>query len=101
MPRWLTEVLRRIHALAGSGAVRLTFKTETELVVLGLSLEDVREVLLGLRFSDSAGRLASETTGEWMYVFKPRFDGETVYIKILLRETCVVVSFHEEDAGSR
>jgi hypothetical protein len=56
MPRWLTEVLRRIHALAGSGAVRLTYKAETELVAIGLSLEDVRELLVASSSPDLTGK---------------------------------------------
>ena len=46
---------------------------------------------------DSAGRLVSETTGEWMYVFKPTVGGQVLYVKIVLRADCVVVSFHEDE----
>ena len=48
--------------------------------------------------TDSAGRLASEVTGEWMYVFKPAVEGRIIYVKIVLREDCVIVSFHEDEA---
>ncbi len=34
MPRWLLQVLKRIRALAASGAVRLTYKAEGEVVVV-------------------------------------------------------------------
>jgi len=66
---------------------------------LGLSPEDVRDVIAGLGADDSAGRLASETTGEWMYVFKPDVGGQIIYVKLVLRGDCVVVSFHEDEGG--
>jgi hypothetical protein len=66
---------------------------------LGLSPEDVREVIIGLRARDSAGRLASETTGEWLCVFKPDVGGQIIYLKLVVREDCVVVSFHEDEGG--
>ena len=31
-----------------------------------------------------------------MYVFKPEVGGIVMYVKIVLRAHCVVVSFHEE-----
>jgi hypothetical protein len=42
-------------------------------------------------------RLVSERTDEWMYVFRPSVDGAIVYVKIVLRADCVVISFHEEE----
>ena len=99
MPRWLPRVLERIRKLAALGAVRLTYKAEREAVALGLGLEDVRDVLGGLGVPDWAGRLASEVTGEWMYLFKPELGGHVIYTKIVLRERCVVVSFHEDDSA--
>jgi hypothetical protein len=98
MPRWLPSVLARIHELAASGHIRLTLKAAREVSALGLGLdpEDVRDILAGLRPSESVGRLASRVTGEWMYVFRPCVGGETVYVKLILRSDCVVVSFHEE-----
>lgn len=32
----------------------------------------------------------------WMYVFKPRVAETVLYLKLILRADCVVVSFHEE-----
>lgn len=98
MPRWPPRVLTRIRALASRGFVRLTYKADREAVALGLAVEDVREVVEGLSPTDSAGRLASKVTGEWMYVFKPSVEGRTIYVKIVLREDCVIVSFHEDEA---
>ena len=55
------------------------------------------EILVGLAAADSAGRLLSARTGEWMYVFKPRVAEMLVYVKLVLRADCIVVSFHEEE----
>jgi hypothetical protein len=46
-----------------------------------------------LRVAGSNGRLRSEHTGEWLYVFLPRIAGETLYVKLLLRADCRMVSF--------
>ena len=102
MPRWLPKVLTRVRGLAAKGKVRFTLKALPELASLGLGLdaEDARDVLVRLRSRDSAGRVASAGTGEWMYVFKPRIAGMVVYVKVILRDDCLVVSFHE-DEGSR
>jgi hypothetical protein len=32
-----------------------------------------------------------------MYVFTPRFGGVVVYVKVIVRSNCVVISFHEEE----
>jgi hypothetical protein len=52
-----------------------------------------------LTTEDSAGRLESAATGEWMYLFKPRLGGAVVYVKLVLRNDCFVVSFHEDEGG--
>jgi hypothetical protein len=97
--RWLPEVLERIHELASQGRVRFTMKALRELAALDLGLdeEDACHVLANLVASDFVERLASEKTGEWMYVFKPRVGGVVVYVKLILRSDCVVISFHEEE----
>jgi hypothetical protein len=33
-----------------------------------------------------------------MYVFKPSVAGTVVYLKLLVRTACVVVSFHEDES---
>ncbi len=62
---------------------------------LGIDEEDARDVLASLTTDDSAGRLASAVTGEWMYLFKPRLAGIVLYVKLIVRNDCVVISFHE------
>ncbi len=100
-PGWPHEILIRIRALASERKVRLTLKAQREMAALGLGLDasDVCEVLADLESSDSAGRLMSRTTGEWMYIFKPVIDRTLVYVKVIVRNDCIVVSFHEDIGG--
>lgn len=102
MPRWLPRLLRRIHDLAGRGQVRLTLKAARELALLGAGLDaqDACDVLAALRGEDFAKRFESDHTGEWMYVFKPAVAGTAVYLKLVLRAECLVVSFHEDEGES-
>lgn len=99
MPRWLPRLLRRIHELAGRGQVRLTLKAARELAAMGVGLDvqDACDVLVALAADDFAQRFESEHTGEWMYVFKPSVVGTLVYLKLVVRVECVVVSFHEDE----
>jgi hypothetical protein len=101
MVRWLSKVLPRIRELAAKRNVSFTLKAQRELAELGfgLDVEDACDALEKLTGKESVGRLVSRTTGEWLYVFKPRIAGEVVYIKLILRNDCLVVSFHEDDGG--
>jgi hypothetical protein len=85
--------------LAGARRVLFTLKARRELASLDLGLdeEDACDVLGDLTTDDSAGRLKSEATGEWMYLFKPRLAGMVLYVKLIVRSNCVVISFHEDE----
>jgi Motility quorum-sensing regulator, toxin of MqsA len=97
--RSLTTVLTRIRELAIQRRVRFTLKAFRELVALdvGLDEEDACHLLANLAGSDFVERLASKRTGEWMYVFKPSVGEVIVYLKLILRSECVVISFHGEE----
>src|SRR6266540_478758 len=56
-------------------------------------------VVHGGRAQESAGRVFSNETSEWLYVFKPWILGSVLYVKLVLRAHCVVVSFHKEQAN--
>lgn len=96
MPAWLAGVLDRIHKLAEAGKVRLTVKALAEVrgLGLGLGVADVIDILIGLTPSDSAGRVRFE----WLYVFKPTVAATVLYVKVVLRSDCVVVSFHRDES---
>jgi hypothetical protein len=99
MPPALADVLRRVRALAAEQRVRFTLKAVRELAAIGLDATDACESLAGLKAADFVKRFVSETTGEWMYVFKPSVGGILAYVKLILRRGCVVVSFHEDEGG--
>ncbi|MBI2377560.1 MAG: type II toxin-antitoxin system MqsR family toxin [Deltaproteobacteria bacterium] len=101
MPSWLPRVLDRIHKLAAAGKIRLTVKALAELrgLELGLGVADVVDVLVALTQSDSAGRFRSSVSSEWLYVFKPGVAETTLYVKVVLRSDCVVVSFHKDESN--
>ena len=88
--------------VCGSAQGFLTLKARRELAALRLALDeqDACDLLANLAAEDSAGRLVSVRTGEWMYVFKPSLAGAILYVKLILRIDCIVVSFHE-DEGTR
>lgn len=101
MRRWLLRVLARVRELAAARRVLFTLKARRELASLefGLDEDDACGVLANLTAKDSAGRLESEATGEWMYLFKPVLADTVVYVKLILRNDCVVISFHEDEVG--
>lgn len=98
MQRWLPDVQVRIRGLASHKAVRFTYKALHELTALdaGLDPDDCCEILGKLRDRDSAGRIRSVTSGEWLYVFKPTVVGLRLYLKLAVRGQCIVISFHED-----
>jgi hypothetical protein len=97
----LSTILTRVHELAADGKIRLTDKAVEELSSLELELDadDIRDVLVALNAADSAGRLRSTITDEWLYVWKPRVFETALYVKLVVRGDCVVVSFHEDGGG--
>jgi len=98
MPGWLKDVLARIRELASNRKVRFTHKALRELPTLDLGLDqnDCCDILEGLTAADSVGRNMSVITGEWMYMFKPTVGGTLLYLKVIVRGSCIVISFHEE-----
>jgi hypothetical protein len=102
MPHWLPKVLRRIRELAAARQVLFTLKARRELAALefGLDEEDACDLLAESKAEDSAGRVASAATGEWMYVFRPALGGVVLYVKLILRNDCIVVSFHEDEGDA-
>lgn len=100
MARGLAGVLKRVRALAKQRRVRFTLKAVRELASLGLDATDACETLEDLRAGDFVKRLVSDRTGEWMHVFKPHAVGVAIYLKLVLRDGCLVVSFHEDENGN-
>ncbi|MBZ0271016.1 type II toxin-antitoxin system MqsR family toxin [bacterium] len=97
MPTWLPRILRRIRKDASENRIRLTNKARLEAEHgFGLKHIDICDVLKKMTFRDFAERIESIDGNEWLYVFVTDVAGIRAYIKIVLRENCVVVSFHED-----
>ena len=98
-PRWATRVLAEIHRLVARRFVRFTLKATEELaqLELGLDEEDVLRILTGLTADDVAARIEYERSPEWLYVFRPEVAGVILYVKLIVRSECMVVSFHEDE----
>lgn len=96
MPRWLSRVLARVRRLAAQGKVVFTGKALEELQGLELDEQDAAEIITGLGPQDSAGRVRSAQTGEWLYLFRPRVADVVFYVKLAVRSVCIVVSFHQD-----
>jgi hypothetical protein len=94
----IAEALKRIRDLALWGRVQFTYKARRELAELRLAKADACEVISDLTPQHFVGRLVSEHTDEWLYVFRIEIVELQVYAKLILRDECVVVSFHEESA---
>ena len=97
MSRSLVRIVSRVRELAIMGTVHFTLKALRELAILHLDQRDACEALAALRAADFVERFLSAVTGEWMYVFKPAVGGYVLYVKLILRSECLVVSFHEDE----
>jgi hypothetical protein len=93
--------LRQIRRLAAQRRVSFTLKALRELAGLdiGMDTDDACDVLARVGPKDLVERVRSVTTGEWMYVLKPRVVGIDLYVKVLLRRDCLVISFHEDEGS--
>ena len=103
MPNWLKKALDRIHQLAFERRVLFTLKAleELEALDLGLDAEDVINIVQGLELDDFSERVISEGTKEWLFVFKPVLAEMTIYLKVVIRDSCIVISFHEDEPDER
>ena len=95
---WLPEIIAKIRELACQGMVGFTIKAFEELkaIDLGLNAMDVCNILEELNESDFAEVITSVITGEKLYVFIPNVAGIEIYMKLVIRQNCVVISFHED-----
>ena len=65
------------------------------MAALRIAESDAVEILASLGPGDLVRRVRAEMTREWMLVFVTDVVGVALYIKVLLRVTCLVISFHE------
>jgi hypothetical protein len=97
-PSWLLKTLDQVRRSGREGGVRFTFKALRELAALELGLDetDVCGILAELSEEDFRSRLVSAITLEYLYIFTPKIAGIEIYLKIVVRAHCVVISFHED-----
>lgn len=97
-PRWLPRIVNQIGLLAQTGDVLFTLKALRELSALELGLDesDVCQILEDITEADFRNRIVSSGTHEYLYIFAPLVAGVEVYLKIVIRASCVVISFHED-----
>jgi hypothetical protein len=98
-PRWLVRALDEVRRCGLNRSVDFTVKADEELLALGLALtlDDACDILAHLSVRDFVERTISARTGEAMYVFTPQVADVSLYLKVILRRRCVVISFHEQD----
>jgi Asp-tRNA(Asn)/Glu-tRNA(Gln) amidotransferase B subunit len=92
------EILQLIQSFAKDGKVSFTYKAVREIAMLEIGLDetDVCEILKDIETSDFFEKIKSKTTDEWMYVFKVTVAVTLVYLKLILRDNCIVISCHED-----
>ena len=96
---WLSSALRRIKDRAIARKVVFPLKALRELAELSLDEEDACDVLASLTAEDCAGRKRSAIAREWMHVPKPEVAGSVLYVRVILRTNCVLISFHGDEDG--
>ena len=107
MANWKESAVAAIRSLATEYRIIITEKAFQELRDLRswhldqpdipeLDEEDVRDLLMALQPKHLVQRVASVHTGEPLYVFKPEFADTVVYLKVAVRDDCVVISLHED-----
>jgi hypothetical protein len=92
-------VLAEIHRLAALRRIRFTLKATEEFATLDMGFDesDALQILSELRLADLVSRVESERAPEWLYVFKPEVGDTVLYLKLIVRTDCVVISFHEDE----
>lgn len=98
MSRSISRLLSRVRQLAEQGCVNLTRKAYRELATFDepLTETDALDIVKTLTEQDFVQRIKSRATGEQMYVFKPRLGNLLIYVKLIIRDICVIISFHED-----
>lgn len=62
---------------------------------LELSIDDALDALAAISVEQLDRRVPSDQSGEWLYIFDVEGPDEVaLYVKVLLRNGCLVVSFH-------
>lgn len=72
-------------------------RRELAALLLGLDERDACDLLAALAPTDFVERIESVGTSEWLYVFKRTIAATTLRLKVIVRDDCIVISFHEDE----
>jgi hypothetical protein len=103
MVNWRKKALGKVHLHVREQRVLFTLKAlrELEALELGLDQDDVCRILEDLDETDLSQRIAFELTHEWLYIFKTSVAEIELYLKVAIRHSCVLISFHEDESNER
>lgn len=98
MAHLTARALRRMRDLAIAGRVIFTTKALLELSNLSVPLHigEVHRLIANLTRDDFLHRRVSIRSGEILYAFLVQIEGCSLYLKLVLREDCVVISCHDD-----
>lgn len=96
MPPWQHRVQTRLRALADAGRVDFTAKARGEMAAAGLHPEDILDILTSLGRGERIARMRSGHSGEWLYAFRPSVGWGPLYLKVVLRSGCTLISCHDD-----
>lgn len=85
-----------VKALAASGRLRATFSALQGAQALGLEFDAVRDVVLALEPGDFRKSMTTHADHRlWQDVYAPRLGVVRVYLKLMVVDDLLVVSFKE------
>jgi len=91
-----TYALTTIHTLIRSGHYRVTLSAKQGAQAMGMDTSDMEACVLGLTATDFYKTMPAEKVlGLFQDVYRPRFQGWDVYLKLQITGDAVVISFKE------
>ena len=88
--------LTEVKSLVNLGKVRTTQSARMGAVALGFSYADMLAVVLALTPKDFYKSMTSYTTQQqWQDVYRPVTDCGTVYLKLMVQDGVLILSFKE------
>ena len=88
--------LSRIKALAESGSIRVVATAMRDALLIGFDRQDVVDVILSLARTDFYKSMTAYHDHTcWHDVYRPMTDTGELYIKLILQDDVLVVSFKE------
>lgn len=96
MASWKAKALTTLRKHLEQNTIQFTEKARSELAALDLYELDAVEMMAEFTSSELVDRIQSTSSGEPLYVFKPRLGNSRLYVKMAFRSYCDVISFHPD-----